>query len=236
MNERNISAFTVNSYGLDMWVLWSGGHETCTVSSGYIALNGYLSQKFERGLYPGNYTVSAMVGGAISSAQLVFDGTNNAQAYIGATGILAIIEAPAGRSALHLRTEANVNIQACKLEIGRASTFANDPVADFGVELAKCQRFRSRTLMVRTMASSPAELYYGSIAFPVKARLATPTVTVVSYAGTANCVSEWNGSAFVDKAAIATDISAYGATVYSNTNALTTGSIVLFYLVQNSEL
>jgi hypothetical protein len=37
--------------------------------------------------------------------------------------------------------DAYISIESVKLELGSVSTFANDPPADYGVELAKCQRF-----------------------------------------------------------------------------------------------
>lgn len=64
----------------------------------------------------------------------------------------------------------NLTISAVKVELGSASTLANDAPPDYGTELAKCQRY-----FMRVNCSATAAIGFGYMSSTTNARIALPT-------------------------------------------------------------
>jgi hypothetical protein len=100
-------------YFLSRWRLVSG---SVTINAGSITLNGVIAQTLERAAGSGVFASVLMISGAATPA------------YNDATRVFSI-------------TSAGGVISAAKLEKGSVSTLAYDPPADYGEQLALCQRY-----------------------------------------------------------------------------------------------
>lgn len=191
INQRNASG-TINTTGyfVDRWRLAFGavavGADGISHTAGSEAS---IEQYIENGVTAGRtYTISALLsdgtivsgnGTAPSTAQNV-DFVINAKIVLGlklsATGLYGVYT--------YWNTSMASTIKAVKLELGSTSTFANDPPADYGEQLALCQRY-FRRLSANSLASY-ARFGFGSvytatragviINYPVEMRV-RPTIT-----------------------------------------------------------
>jgi hypothetical protein len=93
-------------------------------------------QTTEGGLYP-ELRIGEALGGGHSVANITGPGIFSVTRTFGTiTDLFAAISVHAGAT-----TPNAVVVKRCKLERGSVSTLANDPPADYGEELRKCQRY-----------------------------------------------------------------------------------------------
>ncbi len=184
VNQRGISAFTPNVYGLDRWRVFSGA---CTVESGCITLNGHLGQMLESSpaVWPLNgqpCTLSVMLAdGTVKSVTLIPNSTQD----IGATvdGIQLLLQNGSVWKAFSVKTTTAVQIAAVKLEAGTVSTLAQDAPMDYATALAKCQRYFYR-YSGRYFVGKWNDVYnYANFSFPTTMRVAPTISNVVSEQG-----------------------------------------------------
>lgn len=148
VNQRGNTSGTVsNTYFIDRWKLSgtysiaaSGITFTCNAGAG-------VSQIFPHALTIGEtYTFSVMYGdGSIVSCTFA-PLANRENAYPFGDGLYLEIDTraafPTHRCIIYTPgTSWSKEIKAVKLELGSVSTLANDAPPDYGMELAKCQRY-----------------------------------------------------------------------------------------------
>jgi hypothetical protein len=115
VNQRGVSGtISTAGYFLDRWKLISG---TVTINSGSITLNGTIAQILE-----------VKAGTNTKASTLCQSGTATAS-YNDSTKTFTL-------------TSSGGILLSAKLEIGSTSTLANDPPADYGEQLALCQRYQ----------------------------------------------------------------------------------------------
>ena len=134
VNQRGAASYAGAGYTIDRWKI-NGGTLTLT-DAGLTLTNGQvLCQPAERTYdTTKRYTASFIDGSGGIHTLTGVDGT-----YRSLDGLLAccIIN-----NVVYFRiTNNSVVIAAVKLELGGVSTLAADPLADYGAELAKCQRY-----------------------------------------------------------------------------------------------
>ncbi|GEM_PF-2271793 len=143
VNQRGATSWS-NSYGIDRWLL-SADNSTATFIAGTgIILNNefgncFFTQLFEKSLSINTvYTLSVMLAdGSVKSFTHIANGE-----YSVVDGIFFGIGFGGSSQIAFGPIEGNaITVQAAKLERGSVSTLANDPPADYGEELRKCQRY-----------------------------------------------------------------------------------------------
>lgn len=151
VNQRGFtsgSTTPTSMYFIDRWRSYINVTENTTytleadglgveVSSGY----GGIAQMLEFPPDKGLYTFSAIIDGELKS--LTFDAAAwNAQA--GETAALTALTYYDRKTVRILFHDSNVKhiVEAVKLEKGSQSTLLNDPPANYGEQLAKCQRYQ----------------------------------------------------------------------------------------------
>lgn len=145
VNQRGQTSYTgLNSryeYTVDRWAISQyNTNLVVTVNDGYITLSNsgdstqYYVQKMERFIDINNpYTLSAKThNGVILCA-------TNGMLYSDVWGMM--VDQSANGVAIFVSPNSSVSFDIVKLELGSISTLANDPPADYGTELAKCQRY-----------------------------------------------------------------------------------------------
>ncbi len=190
VNQRGISAFTPNVYGLDRWRVFSGA---CTVESGCITLNGHLGQMLESSpaVWPLNgqpCTLSVMLAdGTVKSVTLIPNSTQD----IGATvdGIQLLLQNGSVWKAFSVKTTTAVQIAAVKLEAGTVSTLAQDAPMDYATALAKCQRYFYRYTGNFFVGMWNTSYIYENFRLPVVMRAIPAIANIVSHPdwGTVSC-------------------------------------------------
>ncbi len=186
VNQRAVSGtITTGGYFLDRWI-FSG--TSVTINTGSITLNtGSIRQRFENGtILNGNYTVSVEISGIIYSVNLTYTGSD-VSASINSNMSATILSNYDGYVTLQIYSNSIITITSIKLEIGSVSTLANDPPANYGEQLALCQRYFFNTNVDSDVSQSPVcfmatyvnELI-GSILFPITMRI-KPTLTIVVF-------------------------------------------------------
>ncbi len=157
VNQRGVSGtITTAGYFIDRWKLKSG---SVTIGSAGLTLNGTIIQISE---YPWGTKVTASVRMVSGTATITYDNTTKTTTVTSSGGV----------------------IEAVKLEYGSVSTLANDPPADYGEQLALCQRFFTHIGGTSVFtgifgSTTQARLY---IPLPVSMRIAAPTITMPSSA------------------------------------------------------
>ena len=155
VNQRALTEYIGAVYGLDRWqgtltssrikkedkyVTFGGTNAVSTVvqtiefSEKYIGLSVTLSVLLLDGTVRSmSTTIPPFTGVAWGSTSIQLQG-----------GVCYLYRTPAGLLRFEIQALANqqIDIQAAKLELGLFSTLSNDSPMDYGVELAKCQRYQ----------------------------------------------------------------------------------------------
>ena len=157
VNQRGVSGtITTAGYFIDRWKLKSG---SVTIGSAGLTLNGTIIQISE---YPWGTKVTASVRMVSGTATITYDNTTKTTTVTSSGGV----------------------IEAVKLEYGSVSTLANDAPADYGEQLALCQRFFTyiggTSVFTGIFGSTTQARLY--IPLPVSMRIASPTITMPSNA------------------------------------------------------
>ena len=193
VNQRGVTSFS-GAYGPDRWSSANG----FDVYNRYIQATGAstLIQLIERGVVKaGTYTMGAKItpstavtfqlgfwGGTVYDSEAT---TSDADGY--ASVQLNIPSVEDFYSYVYVQVSSGVNVYSVKLELGTVSTLAKDPPADFGEQLALCQRYYYRLKVPIngvfgdgfTFASSD-EFAYFLVPFMKEMRV-VPTVSVSDY-------------------------------------------------------
>lgn len=138
-----------NAYGLDRWKVpsWGGAYN---VGSGSISNHGGFTQRIEnvQQLLGKVVTLSVCVSGVIQSRTFNIPSTVGGITYVPAiyATASAFFAPSVSATSSYIDVQFDVNeviydIQMVKLELGTISTLHLDPPMDYGVELAKCQRY-----------------------------------------------------------------------------------------------
>lgn len=210
VNQRGQTTYLINDYTIDRWVT----EVPLTVNNGYLALSSggafyqRTPEKKIKNLLGKTVTLSLekLDGSYLSGAvtlPIAFPSTINPYtAYLSGNLELAILLGPSGSTAnfrgfsVYNGTGSDLNIKRVMLELGSASTLANAPPADYGEELAICQRyFEVISIGGRSMPDGSIYLW---IPYKVKKRSDAPSATLISRNGVANKISYFDGSAWVD--------------------------------------
>lgn len=151
VNQRGISGTfsTIGAYFIDRWKLISG---TVTLTGNGLTLNGTIAQPLETAAGTDVFASVRMNSGVATAS------------YNNAAKTFSI-------------TSTGGTVEAAKLELGTVSTLANDPPADYGEQLVKCQRYSVPLMQFARVLS--ALVLGGSIDFvvPVPVTLRTaPTI------------------------------------------------------------
>ena len=145
VNQRGVSGThtVTGTYFFDRWANNSG--EVVIYTGQYITLKAgtRITQPIEGlGLTGKTCTMSVIVGTTIYAATGQFPSSITEYVDYAVTGFGVIrLGNYSTYNYISLIADADRNITAVKLELGTVSTLAYDPPMDYGVELAKCQRF-----------------------------------------------------------------------------------------------
>lgn len=168
VNQRGQSSYSGSSvYGIDRWQNGNDSTAVLTVNTGYVTAtttnspydhNWLWLQKIENPdqLIGKQVTLSFEAANAVNTAVFARIG-NSSDSYIivnhmpiSAEGITSLtFTVPEGTGTMRvgvvtdgvIGTTASVDLFRAKFENGPVSTLANDPPADYGEELTKCQRY-----------------------------------------------------------------------------------------------
>jgi len=158
VNQRGQNSYTGVGYTIDMWTL-SNKHSVLTVNDGYISLtasegHAYLRQPIEdvKKLADKTITISVYVKGNTGYIGFGdnfptgnFVGTAISTAYNDWTLVSYTLQANTLSSVAQvwLRSDSGgtLDVKCIKLEIGETSTLKDDSPADYGEQLALCQRY-----------------------------------------------------------------------------------------------
>lgn len=152
VNQRGVSdTISAVGYFIDRWKLTSG---SVTIGTAGLTLRGTIVQISE---YPWGTNVTASVRMVSGTATITYDNTTKTTTVTSSGGV----------------------IEAVKLEYGSVSTLANDAPADYGEQLALCQRY-----FIAVPAYMPLACYLNSttsvnisVPVPVEMRI-NPTITI----------------------------------------------------------
>lgn len=192
VNQRGHTSYSTGGnvvYSIDRFHL-AGGSGSVSIGNGSIGLTADTAN-FELGQRIENYgrlngmplTLSLDVGGTIYKGSAVVDTNVNSTPInvpIAATGfqlqlrIIPELSICAARIFAPGPSTGNLqDIRRIKLEVGAVSTLANDPPADYGVELAKCQRYflRLATWNVGKIGTGGCDREKANILIPLPTRL-----------------------------------------------------------------
>lgn len=148
INQRGQGSYSNTNYTIDRWK-WASPSSNfiTTINSGHVKLEnigsgtGYFEQPMEGNLLDGEYTISVQT----------LDGTIHHRNVLISNGIptsgfdvnqVYIYLADNAKLSMELQAGGTISIKAIKLELGSVSTLANDPPADYGEQLALCQRYQ----------------------------------------------------------------------------------------------
>lgn len=157
VNQRSFTELTHEGpwwqYTIDRWGIWfregiegtlkkqtDGLSLSCSGISDYC----YLEQRLEK-LEHGTYTLSAIINGKLKVATLHYTGVwVGVEPLSGVTFIIVPTEADSNVVSVVIAVHPGISISVSKvkLEVGSVSTLANDPPADYGEQLALCQRYQ----------------------------------------------------------------------------------------------
>lgn len=155
VNQRTVASWS-SGYGLDRWVYQSVTDGNIVVNNGYITVHGTNSDGFFQ-LLPFEHLIA---GETYTISILLLDGTIKSVTVTApqdATGVSMVAFDPIWSCGIRHNenssswivytavtfagTPQTLDIKAAKLELGSVSTLANDPPADYGEQLALCQRY-----------------------------------------------------------------------------------------------
>jgi hypothetical protein len=207
VNQRGVSgAISTGAYFYDRWIRNSG---TVTVNAGYLTLaSGAVIEQRIEGVYLAGETVcvSVKVGASVYSGSGTFP-TSTGTASITLTGFgTAKLGYNAGYMYVLFTASGAKNVVMVKCELGTVSTLHLDPPADYGVELAKCQRFLYRVPngYIPLAYSNSSSLLYLFFQTPAEMRILPSVIYepgssfVLRYIGTTSTIS-WSDVIDVSK-------------------------------------
>jgi hypothetical protein len=138
-------------------------------------------------------------------------------------------------------------IAATRIQLEPGSTATPFEVRDIGDELRRCQRYYTKSYndgvapgtasassYIGMTCSGAATQLFGNVLFPVTMRI-TPTVSLYSFAGTANVLSNNAGVDQAGTAAVSV-VTSKAFSAGSNSSALTLGTVYLANYVASAEL
>ena len=188
VNQRGLTSYSNRNYTIDRWK-WTASDSglVTTLNSGYITLTnntgeyGYWRQQLERTLEDGVYAISCITsdGTLYSKAVTVTGGSPSPGVNVGSHGYLYFTSTP--NVVMRIAAGGSVSLKAIKLEIGSVSTLANDPPADYGEQLALCQRYQLSLFsdLVPATVVGTNTLYF-LIPTPVQMRI-TPSIAINNF-------------------------------------------------------
>jgi hypothetical protein len=231
VNQRNITTKTSDDYVIDRWLIYTEGTNafSFTVNSDSLRIAAsshwlWFLQRIEKLAY-GVYTISVKhKNGSIYSKTVTWAGSEVGGEVTPGLGI-RLFWSLAPAFLLQVSAGYTFDIESAKLEIGAVSTLANDPPADYGEELRKCQRYFETIKMIKGGI-------YGTgldmcIPFRTRKRIG-PTLTLKSFAGTVNKISSHNGTGFVDTA-FTQEAGTDNARIMATTSSYDSGTHSIYY-------
>ncbi len=177
INQRGLSVYLAAGYTIDRWRITVAA-VSVNVYDGFITVKNsdtaerHFLQPIEQ-LLPGDYTLSAMLssGQVFNASVYVSDEVargvsgKNTSVMVLTPGLKVFIGDFNGYPAFKVAIEPgkSFNIAALKLELGPVSTLENDLPADYGEQLALCQRYLTSIIngfQTRTMYIGINELHF----------------------------------------------------------------------------
>ena len=149
VNQRGKTSYAASGYSIDRWKNEAGtltvnadGTITFSLANDAAADWARLTQLIEFSFSGKTYTISADVIAASGTCLFVSGDTSQLSAVL-EPGICHTSGVPVGHVGIQfaITRGSSVTLRAAKLEVGSVSTLANDPPADYGEELRKCQRY-----------------------------------------------------------------------------------------------
>lgn len=153
VNQRGVTSLQQDStlaYFIDRWQVWDGNF-SITDSGLQVAWNGTsgynarIRQRIERKIFGTTVTVSAIIDDVLYQDSLTIPETANSSSY-GTTnnGIQFCVQNHDGAyfsAGIVINETATRTISRVKCEVGTVSTLIGDSPADYGEQLALCQRY-----------------------------------------------------------------------------------------------
>lgn len=209
VNQRGQSSYG-QGLTVDMWRLVTDGNGKATVANDGIIISGNTGTycNFEVGIEevpPGTYTESFLVDDHTKVSQIYANGSG--QFNITENLISYTFEVKSELDSVYwgiqkFLSAGDLKIFGAKLEEGSTQTLAYQddtgawqllpqPESDYATQLLKCQRYYYRSDMRYSAKPGYSNRYLNiPVQFPVAMRI-SPTVTVKSFAGTADMLSVW---------------------------------------------
>ena len=209
VNQRGFTSNpgTNNVRCVDRWFINNGGGTggaTTLNSDGTMTItSGTVAQTFQQSI---EIVPSALLGKTLCMSIMMSDGTiysasGEVTAQTSTTKELFRVNFPEGRVFVYLQpagtniitpqlqvyTGKSITVRAMKLEVGNASTLANDAPPDYGQELAKCQRYFYR--MTSIGSAYPFEMGFATsatnfrVVLPTHCSMRTPVQSVTMNGG-----------------------------------------------------
>lgn len=201
VNQRAASGDITSGYFYDRWMRYAG---TITIAATYLSLpaDASIEQRIEGlGLAGKVVSASVMVGGAVISGSGTFP-TSAGTVSVTLTGFGT---ATLGYNASYMyvrftATDSTRQLQAVKLELGSVSTLANDPPADYGEQLLKCQRYYQKVYGNFMCYATVADTL--RVFFPLnpKMRINNPAIISAAFDW-----AIWSGAGYLDGSAVTID-------------------------------
>lgn len=185
VNQRGVTSLAQDStlkYFIDRWQVWDGTFAVTdnglqVAWNGTSGYNARMRQRIEQKLFGETVTVSAIVDGELYQAALVVPTTADAASY-GSTvnGIQFMVQNHGNAyfsAGIVINETATRIVRSMKCEIGSVSTSLQDAPADYGEQLALCQRYciataNSTTFLRATYGN--ANSFYFTLPIPVSMR------------------------------------------------------------------
>jgi hypothetical protein len=195
VNQRGLSNFVNNSYGVDRWKFVSNQSPTISFTNNGIEISDYvdgnivIAQRFESELLDTSkdYTLSIMASdGSILSSKLDTTGSLSYMGQLAGANIFQKIALLSGIPELELYVNGlttDLTIRAVKIELGSVSTLAMDTAPNYATELLKCQRYFIRLAPTDNYSyydmqwALDTTVTYGVLTLPTSMR-AKPTLTL----------------------------------------------------------
>lgn len=189
VNQRGQTSYTTAGYTIDRWRI-DVGNLTVTVTGSCVTITPTISgYNFSQVVSDGNLlagktvTLSFDCAGNCNFVIGVYNGTtwsyplsvnhNSTSRFI--TSVTGVIPLDTQAVCVYVQPQDTniVTLYRSKLELGSVSTLANDPPADYGEELRKCQRYYIKP-NGRFIGNAGGSVFYFFVPLPVSMRV-TPT-------------------------------------------------------------
>jgi hypothetical protein len=180
VNQRAASGDITSGYFYDRWFRYAG---TITIAATYLSLPDTVAieQRIEGNALSGKVVmVSVMIGDAVISGTGTFPtSAGHVHVTIAGFGDVELGYATGYMYARFTAATSTRQVQAVKLELCTVSTLAYDPPMEYGVELAKCQRYfislgAQYMGYGATSGTTGVDLWFS---LPCPMRITTPTLT-----------------------------------------------------------